>query len=121
MPLAREIVEVLPIVLFRLSQDVSRGKTPAESGPRNSHAAEDETQVGMPGWSHDHRQQVAGHVDLPGPELNEGHIPQLREVAPEVRDHAPDDARIVVSILEVRRDRSAAAEQQPMVAGEPEI
>ena len=104
--LVREVVEVLPVVLVRLAEDIPRRETSAESRPRNSHAAEDEAHVRMPGRPRDDRQQVASHVDLSRPELDEGQIVQLREVAAEVLDDPPDDAGIVVRILEERRDRA---------------
>src|SRR5688572_29415886 len=39
----------------------------------------------------------------------------------EVLDDSPDDTRIVIRILEKRRDRGAASEEQAVVAGEPEV
>ena len=57
----------------------------------------------------------------PGPELHEGEIAQLREMALEVPDHPPDDARIVVRILEEGGDGRPAPEQQAIVAGQPEV
>src|SRR5262245_9009763 len=66
-----KIVEVLPVVLVRVAQDISRCKTTAECCPGYSHASEDEAHVWMLGWLDDHWQQIAGHVDLPRPELDE--------------------------------------------------
>lgn len=68
-----------------------------------------------------HRHQISRRVDPSGPELDEGQVIQLRKMAAEILDDALDDTRIVVGILEEGRDGRAAAEQQAVVASQPEV
>src|SRR5687767_7568615 len=80
---ARKVVEVLPIILVCLPQDIPRRETSAEGRPGYSHATEYEAHVRVLGRPRNDRQQVPGHIDLPRPELNEGEIAQLREMTPD--------------------------------------
>src|SRR5688572_2704579 len=73
------------------------------------------------GGPRDHRQQIPSHVDLAGPELHEGKVAERREVALEVLDHALDDTRTVVRILEVGGDGSTPTEQQTIVSRQPKV
>src|SRR5688572_8542694 len=116
-----EVVEEFAVVVVRLAEDHPRGKASAERRPRDADATEYEPHVRKLARLRDDRQQVPRHVDLARPELHEGEAAQLREVAAEVLDDLADDARVVVRILEIRRDRRAPAQEQAIVPGQPEV
>ena len=121
MSAVREILIIFFVVLISDAQDISGGKTAGKTGPGQAHHAQNELEMRLRRRLHNDRQQVSGRVNEAGPELDEGQIPQERKMILEAIDHPLDHGRVIVSLAEEGARGTAAAEQQPIVAGQPEI
>src|SRR5688500_7531993 len=60
----RKVVEVLPVILVCLAQNIPRRETSTEGRPGYSHATEYEAYMRVLGRPRNDRQQVPGHIDL---------------------------------------------------------
>ena len=117
----REVSIVLLVLIFPYPEGTSGGESTSKSAPGQTHYAHDELHMRLLRRPDDDRQQVPGRIDETRPELNEGKIPQEREMIFETLDDPFDDTGIVVRIPEKGCRSRSAAQKQAIIPGQTKV